>query len=156
MYLAWKYHYQLSKGRKRRHFWLNIWFTLFSHDFKFVVIWGVFRQISIPKIQFTIFFFFFSSQVSASTLKLCLNCPCRGKWKLLIVSIHFTNGCTLVLYKQLIQTGSVLMLLPLFSLLNFPLYKDTANVRADTHHTCPIGYSDKIVDWSRNFSRASQ
>ena len=102
------------------------------------------------------FFFFFSSQVSASTLKLCLNCPCRGKWKLLIVSIHFTNGCTLVLYKQLIQTGSVLMLLPLFSLLNFPLYKDTANVRADTHHTCPIGYSDKIVDWSRNFSRASQ
>ena len=38
-----------------------------------------------------------------------------------------------MLYKQLIQTGSVLLLLPLSSVLGFPLYKDTANGRAATH-----------------------
>ena len=50
-----------------------------------------------------------------------------------IVSINFTHDCTLVLYKQLIQTGSVLLLLPLSSVLGFPLYEDTANGRAATH-----------------------
>ena len=39
----------------------------------------------------------------------------------------------LVLYKQLIQTGSVLLLLLLSSVLGFPLYEDTANGRAATH-----------------------
>ena len=38
-----------------------------------------------------------------------------------------------MLYKQLIQTGSVLLLLPLSSVLGFPLYEDTANGRAATH-----------------------
>ena len=38
-----------------------------------------------------------------------------------------------MLYKQLIQTGSVLLLLLLSSVLGFPLYKDTANGRAATH-----------------------
>ena len=32
----------------------------------------------------------------------------RGKLELQIVSSHFTHDCTLVLYKQLIQTGSVM------------------------------------------------
>ena len=50
-----------------------------------------------------------------------------------IVSIEVAHDCTLVLYKQLIKTGSVLHLLPKFSALGFPLYEDTANVRAATH-----------------------
>ena len=50
-----------------------------------------------------------------------------------IVSIELAHDCTLVLYKQLIQTGSVLQLLPKFSVLGFPLYEDTANGRAATH-----------------------
>ena len=49
-----------------------------------------------------------------------------------IVSIQFTHDCTLVLYKQLMQTGSVLLLLPLSFVLGFPLYEDTANGRAAT------------------------
>ena len=53
-----------------------------------------------------------------------------GKWELQIVSIHFTHDCTFVLYKQLIKTGSELLLLPLSSVLGFPLYKDTGNGRA--------------------------
>ena len=60
-----------------------------------------------------------------------------------IVSIHFTHGCTHVLYKQLIQTGSVLLLLLLSSVLGFPLYKDTANERAATHQL----YSFAIEVW---------
>ena len=50
-----------------------------------------------------------------------------------IVSIELAHDCTLVLYKQLIQTGLVLKLLPKFSELGFPLYEDTANGRATTH-----------------------
>ena len=50
-----------------------------------------------------------------------------------IVSIHFTHDCTLVLYKQLIKTGSVLLLLPLFSVLGFPFYEDTGHGRAAKH-----------------------
>ena len=34
-----------------------------------------------------------------------------GKWELQRVSIHFIHDCTIALYKQLIQTGSVLLLL---------------------------------------------
>ena len=56
----------------------------------------------------------------------------RGRWELKIVSIHPTLDCTLVLYFQPIQTGSVLLLLPLSFVLAFPLYKDTANGRAPT------------------------
>ena len=37
-----------------------------------------------------------------------------------------------MLYKQLIQTGSVLLLLLLSSVPGFPLYEDTANGRAAT------------------------
>ena len=38
-----------------------------------------------------------------------------------------------MLYKQLIQTGSVLMLLPFSSVLGFTLYKDTAYGRDASH-----------------------
>ena len=38
-----------------------------------------------------------------------------------------------MLYKQLIQTVSVLLLLQHSSMLGFPLYEDTANGRAATH-----------------------
>ena len=47
--------------------------------------------------------------------------------------MHFTHDCTLVLYTQLIQTGSVLMLLPFSTELGFTLHRDTANGRAATH-----------------------
>ena len=60
-----------------------------------------------------------------------------------IVSINFTHDYTLVLYKQLMQTGSVLLLLPLSSVLGFPLYEDTANGRAATHQL----YSFAIEVW---------
>ena len=50
-----------------------------------------------------------------------------------IVSIAFTHDCTIVLYKQLMQTGYVLLLLPLTSVLGFPLYEDTSNGRATKH-----------------------
>ena len=61
------------------------------------------------------------------------------------VSIHFTHDydCTLVLYHQLIQTGSVLLLLPLSSMLGFPIYEDTADGRAATHQL----YSFAIEVW---------
>ena len=49
------------------------------------------------------------------------------------MSIHSTLAFTLVLYFQLIQTGSVLLVLRLSSVLGFPLYKDTANGRDATH-----------------------
>ena len=42
-----------------------------------------------------------------------------------IVSIEVAHDCTLLLYKQLMQTGDVLLLLPLSSVLGFPLYQDT-------------------------------
>ena len=38
-----------------------------------------------------------------------------------------------MLYTQLIQTGSVLLLLPFSTVLGFTLHKDTANGRAATH-----------------------
>ena len=47
--------------------------------------------------------------------------------------MNFTRDCSLVLYKQLIQTGSPLLLIPVSSVLGFPLYEDTANGRAATH-----------------------
>ena len=47
-----------------------------------------------------------------------------------MISIDFTYKFTLVLYKQLMQTGFVLMLLPLSSVLGFSLYEDTVNGRA--------------------------
>ena len=49
----------------------------------------------------------------------------------------------LVLYKQLIQTGSLLLLLPLSAVLGFPLYEDTANRRAARHQL----YSLAIEVW---------
>ena len=54
-----------------------------------------------------------------------------------------TLDSTLVLYFQLIQTDSVLLLLPLSSLLGFPLYEDTANRRAATQQL----YSFDIEIW---------
>ena len=48
-----------------------------------------------------------------------------------------------MLYKQLFQTGSVLLLLPLSSVLGFPLYKDTVIGRAATHQL----YSFAIEVW---------
>ena len=44
-----------------------------------------------------------------------------------------THDCTLVLYKQLIQTGFVLQLHLLSSVLGFPLHQDTADKKAATH-----------------------
>ena len=58
-------------------------------------------------------------------------------------SIDFTHDCLLVLYMQLMQTGSVLLLLQLPSVLNFPLYEDTADGRAVTHQL----YSFAIDVW---------
>ena len=40
------------------------------------------------------------------------------------MSIHFTHDCKLVLYSQLIQTGSMLLLHPFSTVLGFTLYKD--------------------------------
>ena len=71
--------------------------------------------------------------------------PIERKWELRIVSIIFTNDCTLVLYKQLIPTGFVLLLLPLSSVLGFPLYKNKDNGRAATHQL----YSFAIWVWFR-------
>ena len=47
--------------------------------------------------------------------------------------IDFPHGCTLVLYMQLIQTGSMLLLLPFHTVLGITLYEDTGNRRAATH-----------------------
>ena len=44
----------------------------------------------------------------------------------------FIHDCTLVLCMQLIQTGSLLLMLPLSSVLGFLLYADTDNERAVT------------------------
>ena len=57
------------------------------------------------------------------------------------MSIHFTHDCTLVQYAQMIQTGSVLLLLPFSSVLGFTLYEDTDHGRAATHQL----YSFAIV-----------
>ena len=59
--------------------------------------------------------------------------PESGKWELQIFSIYFTHDCTLVFYSQLIQTCSVLLLLPFSTVLGFPLYKNTGDGRAATH-----------------------
>ena len=48
-----------------------------------------------------------------------------------------------MLYKQLTQSGSVLLLLLLFSALGFPLYEDTADGRAATQQL----YSFTIEFW---------
>ena len=57
------------------------------------------------------------------------------------------------MYKQLIQTGSVLLLLPVSSVLIFPLYKDTANGGAAKHQL----YSLAIGVWfGANELRPSQ
>ena len=49
------------------------------------------------------------------------------------MSIHFTHDCTLVLYSQLIQTGSVLLLLQFSTVLGFTLNEDLGYGRAATH-----------------------
>ena len=64
---------------------------------------------------------------SPNLLDLVEEGPCREE-------NSFTHDCTLVLFKQLIQTGSVL---------GFPLYKDTGNGRAATHQL----YSFAIEVW---------
>ena len=66
-----------------------------------------------------------------------------------MVSNHFTHDCTLVLYKQLIHTGSVLLLLPFSSVLGFPLYEDTGDGRAVTHQL----YSFAIEVWYAPMAR---
>ena len=48
-----------------------------------------------------------------------------------------------VLYKQLIQTGSVLPLLPVYTVLGFPLYEDTGDGMAARHQL----YSSAIDVW---------
>ena len=57
------------------------------------------------------------------------------EWKLgaAQVTSHFTHDCTLVLYAQLIQTGSLLLLFPFSIVLGFTLYEDTGNGRAAKH-----------------------
>ena len=63
--------------------------------------------------------------------------------------MHFTHDCTLVLYTQLIQTGSVLMLLPFSTELGFTLHRDTANGRAATHQlysfAIEIGFAPMVA-----------
>ena len=70
--------------------------------------------------------------------------------ELQIVSSHFTHDCTLVLYKQLIQTGSVLGVLLLSSVLGFPLYEDTADGRAAIHQlysfAIDVGFGANVIN----------
>ena len=63
---------------------------------------------------------------SPNLLDLVEEGPCREE-------NSFTHDCTLVLFKQLIQTGSVLLLLPFSSVLGFTLYEDRGDGRAATH-----------------------
>ena len=55
-------------------------------------------------------------------------------WELQIVPIDFIHDdCTLVLYKQLIQTGFGCNPIRLYSVLGFPLYEDTDLRKATAH-----------------------
>ena len=67
------------------------------------------------------------------------------EWKVIAAQffIHFTHDCTLVLFVQLIKTGSVLTLLPLSTVLGFTLYEDTGNGKATKHQL----YSSAIKVW---------
>ena len=56
-------------------------------------------------------------------------------------SIHFTHGCPLELYTQLIQTGSVLLLLPISTMLGFTLYED------ESGHTPTLQLRSAIEAW---------
>ena len=75
------------------------------------------------------------------------------EWKLKIafkkITIHFTHDCTIVVYAQLIQTGFVLLLLQLSTVLCFTLYKDTGDGRAVTHQlyssTLKVLYTPMIL-----------
>ena len=57
------------------------------------------------------------------------------EWKLGAATnlIHFTHDCTVVWFEQLIQTASVILLLPFSSVLGFTIYKDRGDGRAATH-----------------------
>ena len=59
------------------------------------------------------------------------------------MSIHFNHDCRLALYAKLIQTGSVLLLLPFCTWLSFTLYEDTDDGKAATHQL----YSLAIEVW---------
>ena len=51
-----------------------------------------------------------------------------------VISINFSHDCTHVLYAQLVQTGSALLLLQVYNMLGFTLYsKDTGDGRAVRH-----------------------
>ena len=54
-----------------------------------------------------------------------------------------------MLKKQLIQTGSVMLLLPLSSELNFPLYEDTAKSRAATHQLYSFAIELGLAEMSK-------
>ena len=77
----------------------------------------------------------------------CVLIACKaqhsGNWEPLKKSIHFTHDCIIVLSAQLIQTGSVLVLLPFSTVLGFTLYENTGNGRAATHQL----YSSAIEIW---------
>ena len=59
------------------------------------------------------------------------------------ISIHFTHDCTFLMYTQLVENGSGLMLLPFSTLLGIPLFWDTGQGRAATHQL----YSSAIQVW---------
>ena len=62
-----------------------------------------------------------------------------GHWEQQKVFFYY---CTLVLYMQLIQTGSMLLLLPFYTVLGFTLYEDTGNRRAATHQ--PLSFDIEV------------
>ena len=76
---------------------------------------------------------------SDSSRNIIVHCRVEGlctfyseNWELSKISIHFIQDCILVIFVQLIQTGFVLLLLPLSTGLDFTLYKDTGDGRAAT------------------------
>ena len=71
----------------------------------------------------------------------------------LTISVHLY---TIVLYEQLIQTGSVLLLLPFSTVVDFTLYKDIGDGKATTHQlqTCQESKS-KIKSNQNSSSRSS-
>ena len=64
-------------------------------------------------------------------------------WELKTIYNRFTHDCTIVLYAQLIQTGSALLLLPCSPVLGFTLVKGTGDGIASTHQL----YSSAMEVW---------
>ena len=57
------------------------------------------------------------------------------------MSIYFIHDCTLVLYAQMIKTGSVLLQVLFSTVLDFTLYNDTG----DSPHTIYIALQNCFV-----------